>query len=187
MDHLSYGSLSRSTTHASNRKRDRTVANASVGRHHRQPLRRLVSLSLRGSAMKPAEKPPAAPLPNYEIRVVGAPPTPWRDLYHALLRLSWTRAIGLIVGVYLLANLLFAIAYTAAGGVTAAWAPRCLFSASDHGNNWLAQYPESTAANIIVVVESTTGWSSSRWPRASSSPNSAPSASSYFPLGHHRP
>src|SRR5437763_1225294 len=38
---------------------------------------------------------------SYEIHVVGAPAPGWNDLYHALLRVPWWQALGVIVVGYL--------------------------------------------------------------------------------------
>jgi inward rectifier potassium channel len=96
---------------------------------------------------------------GYEIRVVGAPRATLRDVYHWLLSVPWWAALGLIVVVYLLENGAFAAAYLAVGGVAHA-APGSLadaffFSVQTMGTiGYGAMYPESRAANVLVVVES---------------------------------
>ena len=42
---------------------------------------------------------------------VGPRHSPWRDLYHLLLTLSWWQFLGLLACLYVSTNLLFAIAY----------------------------------------------------------------------------
>ena len=103
-----------------------------------------------------------APGADYEIRVVGDRATPLRDFYHALLRCrggrrsrrsrrrSWSRtrcsrwrivAIG-------------GIAHARAGSFRDAF----FFSVQTMGTiGYGAMYPESTAANVLVVAESIVG------------------------------
>jgi inward rectifier potassium channel len=103
-------------------------------------------------------RPPGA---DYEIRVVGDRPTPLRDFYHALLRLPWWATIASISGVFLLANALYAVAYLVVGGVShaATWSFRdaFFFSVQTMGTiGYGAMFPDSTAANVVVVAESLT-------------------------------
>ncbi len=99
---------------------------------------------------------------DYEIRVIGAPRTPLRDFYHALLRLSWPATIAAVVGAYLAANALFAGLYLASGGVAHA-RPGSLrdaffFSIQTMGTiGYGAMYPETDAANLLVTLESVLG------------------------------
>jgi inward rectifier potassium channel len=96
---------------------------------------------------------------DYEIRVVGDRPTPLRDFYHALLRLPWWATIAAISATFLVANALFALAFLLVGGVTHA-APSSFrdaffFSVQTMGTiGYGAMFPESTAANVVVVAES---------------------------------
>src|ERR1700742_2949837 len=39
----------------------------------------------------------------------------WSDLYHFLIECSWLQLLGLLFGVYVFANVLFAVAYLAGG------------------------------------------------------------------------
>jgi inward rectifier potassium channel len=103
-----------------------------------------------------------APGADYTIRVVGAEPTPLRDFYHALLRLPWWVTIAAISGVFLLANALFALAFSVVGGIQHAangsFASAFFFSVQTMGTiGYGAMYPDSTAANVLVVAESITG------------------------------
>jgi inward rectifier potassium channel len=96
---------------------------------------------------------------DYEIRVVGQPRTPLRDFYHALLQLPWWVTIAAISGAFLAANALFALAYVVVGGVEHAahgsFADAFFFSVQTMGTiGYGAMYPGSTAANVVVVVES---------------------------------
>jgi inward rectifier potassium channel len=96
---------------------------------------------------------------DYEIRVVGQPRAPLRDFYHALLRLPWWATIAAISGAFLAANAVFALAYVVVGGVEHAahgsFADAFFFSVQTMGTiGYGAMYPGSTAANVVVVVES---------------------------------
>jgi inward rectifier potassium channel len=93
------------------------------------------------------------------IRVIGAKRTPFRDVYHAFLRIPWSAAIGLIVVVYLALNTCFALAYLASHGIANArpgsFADAFYFSVQTMGTiGYGSMYPTSPAANAIVVVES---------------------------------
>jgi inward rectifier potassium channel len=99
------------------------------------------------------------PRADYEIRIVGDRHTPLRDFYHALLQLPWWATITAISGAFLAANALFALAYLLVGGVEHA-APESFgdaffFSVQTMGTiGYGAMFPGSTAANVVVVVES---------------------------------
>ena len=98
----------------------------------------------------------------YDIHILGAPRPGFRDLYHALLRIPWWAAFTLIVGGYLLLNLLFALLYLWTGGVTNARPGSLLdaffFSVQTMGTiGYGTMAPASTAANTLVVAESITG------------------------------
>ncbi|HEV8244354.1 MAG TPA: hypothetical protein VGP93_01165, partial [Polyangiaceae bacterium] len=54
---------------------------------------------------------------GYEVRIVGAPRTPLRDFYHALMRLSWPSTIAMLAAGYFAANALFAGLYLLVGGI----------------------------------------------------------------------
>lgn len=97
-----------------------------------------------------------------EVRVVGARPMPLRDLYHAFLRARWSAALSAIVAAYLALNALFALAYLECGGITNArpgsFADALYFSVQTMGTiGYGAMYPQGTAANLLVLLESVTG------------------------------
>ncbi len=99
---------------------------------------------------------------SYQIKVIGARPTPLRDLYHRFLRISWPAALAGIVISYLGINGLFAVAYYFVGGVTnmpegsLLWA--FFFSVQTMGTiGYGAMYPASELANVLVVLESVVG------------------------------
>ncbi len=100
-------------------------------------------------------EPPGA---GYQIRVVGLRPTPLRDFYHALLRLPWWVTIAALSGTFLAANAVFAVVYLLVGGVAhaghASFRDAFFFSVQTMGTiGYGAMFPESTGANLVVVVE----------------------------------
>ena len=99
------------------------------------------------------------PRADYEIRIVGDRHTPLRDFYHALLRLPWWATITAISGAFLAANAVFALVYLFVGGVEHAvrgsFRDAFFFSVQTMATiGYGAMYPSSTAANVVVVVES---------------------------------
>jgi inward rectifier potassium channel len=98
---------------------------------------------------------------DYEVRVVGDRRAPLRDFYHGLLKRPWWVTIAAISGAFLFANAVFAVGYMLAGGI-AHVGPRLFlddffFSVQTMGTiGYGAMYPESAAANILVVAESIT-------------------------------
>ncbi|HEX6764167.1 MAG TPA: ion channel [Polyangiaceae bacterium] len=99
---------------------------------------------------------------DYEIRVVGAPRAPLRDLYHGLLRISWPLTIALVVGGYLAVSALFALGYLWTGGVSGArpgsFRDALYFSVETQGTiGYGVMSPVSDAANTLMVVQSTLG------------------------------
>jgi inward rectifier potassium channel len=102
-----------------------------------------------------------APGADYEVTVLGDRPAPLRDFYHALLQRPWWLTIAVISGAFLAANTVFAIGYMITGGVVHArqlsFADAFFFSVETMGTiGYGAMYPESTAANILMVGESLT-------------------------------
>jgi inward rectifier potassium channel len=99
---------------------------------------------------------------SYNIHIIGAPAPGLRDLYHALLRIPWWAAFGVIVGSYLLLNGIYAALYLAVGGVANARSGSFLdaffFSVETIGTiGYGTMYPSSTGANVLMVAESVTG------------------------------
>jgi inward rectifier potassium channel len=93
-----------------------------------------------------------------EIEVVGAPRTPVSDLYHQLLRAPWWLDLLGVSGVFLLINLLFALAYVLVGGVAGAQpgsvADHFFFSVQTMGTiGYGVMYPLTSAAEILVTCE----------------------------------
>ncbi len=96
---------------------------------------------------------------SYEIRVVGAHESILGDWYHALLRMKWSTLLAAILAAFLALNMLFALAFTWSGGVmhmrARSFEDAFYFSAQTMGTiGYGAMYPESRAANLIVVAES---------------------------------
>lgn len=100
---------------------------------------------------------------SYEIRVIGDRRRPLRDLYHGLMSLSWPATTAVVFGTFLVANGAFAVAYAAIGGV-AHLAPGSLTNAFFFSVQTMstigygAMYPESFAANVLVVTEAMAGF-----------------------------
>ena len=87
----------------------------------------------------------------------------WRDLYHLLLTLSWSKFLGLLTLAYLLVNSLFALAYLAGGdGIENARPGNFLdtffFSVQTMASiGYGAMYPKTLYVNIIVTIEAFLG------------------------------
>ena len=105
---------------------------------------------------------PTPPGADYEIRLVGVRSSPLRDFYHALLHTPWWVTIFTISLVFVCVNALFALAYLVSGGIAHAapgsFLDAFFFSVQTMGTvGYGAMYPESRAANFVVVVEAITG------------------------------
>jgi inward rectifier potassium channel len=105
---------------------------------------------------------------SFNVRREGLPRLASLSLYHALLGLSWPKFMGLLIGGYLLVNVMFALAYMscgpgALGGATAAAMggtfPRAFFfsvhtfATIGYGN----VVPMGLEANLIVTLETIVG------------------------------
>lgn len=107
-----------------------------------------------------SERPRMAP--TYAVKVIGAQHLYFRDAYHAFLRVTWRVALLGIVAFYLGLNALFALAFMATGGVANAapgsFADAYYFSVQTMGTlGYGAMYPQGTAANLLVILESVCG------------------------------
>lgn len=97
-----------------------------------------------------------------EVIVRGVQPTRFRDLYHRFLRASWPAALGALVAAFLVANALFAVVYTYAGGVAGA-RPGSYFDAFAFSVETMAtigygaMHPESAVAHVLVIAEAIVG------------------------------
>jgi inward rectifier potassium channel len=98
------------------------------------------------------------PASNSSSIVVGMPPAKARDIYHSLLRASWTRTLAIIVAAFLLANLVFAGLFLLSGGIANA-RPGSLvdaffFSVETMGTVGYGElYPQTPFAHAVVVAE----------------------------------
>lgn len=116
----------------------------------------------RAAPMTRAPRPEIVRATGYEVHVVGAPRPGLRDLYHGLLRIPWWATLLVIAGGYLLLNVLFALAYLVTGGIAHAepgsFSDAFFFSVQTMGTiGYGAMFPETRAANVVVVLESVTG------------------------------
>lgn len=103
-----------------------------------------------------------APGADYEIHVIGEPRAPLRDFYYAVLRVPWWMTLAGIAGGLLAVNALFAVGYLLTGGIVHArpgsFADAFYFSVETMGTiGYGAMYPDSPAANALMVSESITG------------------------------
>jgi len=87
----------------------------------------------------------------------------WRDAYHSILTLTWPQFAGLIFGVYVLINILFATLYWAGGKSIAELPPGSFADAFFFSVETLAtvgyghMYPDSLYGHVIATLEIITG------------------------------
>jgi inward rectifier potassium channel len=98
---------------------------------------------------------------GFAVRGLNRRWSPLGDLYHGLLTLPWLAFIAVIVGGYVVANLIFAAIYTllpdAINGSTG-FVDNFFFSVQTWATiGYGGMTPRSTAANIVVLVESMAG------------------------------
>jgi inward rectifier potassium channel len=100
---------------------------------------------------------------HFNIIRRGTTHTPWRDLYHLLLTLSWIEFLALIGGLYLVANALFAFAYLAGGNHIqnarpGSFADAFFFSVQTMASiGYGAMYPIDLYGNLVVTAEALVG------------------------------
>src|SRR4029453_4477511 len=97
-----------------------------------------------------------------EIAVVGAPRTPWTDLYHELLRAPWWLDILALAALFLLINLAFGFGSRAGGrgggGGPASLADHFFLNVQTRGTiGYGVLYPQSEAAQALVTTEAIVG------------------------------
>ncbi len=90
--------------------------------------------------------------------MLGGHPPGISDLYHWLLRITWSQVFALIAAAFVLINLLFALGYYQLGGVTNAapnsFSDAFFFSVQTFGTiGYGAMYPQSTSAHLLVTAE----------------------------------
>lgn len=99
---------------------------------------------------------------SYKVTVIGAPrESALRDAYHYFLRLTWPRALALLVAAYLALNTVFALAYLLVGGVShmkpGSFFDAYAFSVQTLGTiGYGTMSPETRAAQALVTLESVT-------------------------------
>ena len=94
-----------------------------------------------------------------EVEVVGGTRGLWRDLYHFFLRAPWWIDLLLLSTVFVLANVLFATAYSLTGGVKDArsFTDYFFYSVETMGTiGYGEMYPTTRAAHAIMTVEALT-------------------------------
>ena len=96
------------------------------------------------------------------VVIIGAESHPLRDAYLSLLKMRWAGVLACIAGAFLAMNLLFALAFLATGGVHGArdgsLRDAFFFSVQTMGTvGYGAMYPETDAANAVMVAESVVG------------------------------
>ena len=114
------------------------------------------------------------PPPNYErVRIIardssdqvlriGMRPSPWRDLYHKALRLSWTAFLAIGTSVFLALNILFALLYMVQPGGVSDLPPNSFLDAFFFSVQTLATIgyghwtPVTIYANCVMTVEALT-------------------------------
>ena len=100
---------------------------------------------------------------RFNVEGLGAWYNYWNDPYHLLLSIPWTGFLTLICVGYIFANALFALAYLASGnGIENArpgsFSDAFFFSIQTMASiGYGAMYPKTTAANILVTLESLVG------------------------------
>jgi inward rectifier potassium channel len=93
-----------------------------------------------------------------EVIVVGAPKTPFNDIYHGLLNAPWWVDLLCVSALFLLLNFLFALAYAGTGGIAGAEpgsiADGFFFSVQTMGTiGYGVMHPESAVAESLVTAE----------------------------------
>jgi len=97
------------------------------------------------------------------VVVDGLPRGLWRDAYHTLLAMSWPRFFGLLVGGFLVVNVLFALGYLLLGDGLENARRGSLEDAFFFSVQTLATIgygkisPTTTAANVLVSVQALVG------------------------------
>ncbi len=112
----------------------------------------------------PAPRSPRMINPDGGFNVIrkGVSKSNWRDAYHFLHTVSWSKFLAVISLAYILANSLFAVAYTVGGGIENARRGNFLdaffFSVQTMASiGYGAMYPKSIYANLLVTVEALLG------------------------------
>src|SRR6202163_3730958 len=100
---------------------------------------------------------------QFEFVKLNAKKFDWRDTYHLILNLSWPGFAGLVFGIYLLINLVFAALYMLDAHAVAEMRPGSFFDAFFFSVETLAtvgyghMYPESFYGHLITMLEIVVG------------------------------
>jgi inward rectifier potassium channel len=98
-----------------------------------------------------------------DIIRLGDPHSPWRDLYHLLITISWPGFVAVLLLTYLLVNATFAVAYLLGRDAIANADPNSFLDAFFFSVQTMASigygamYPQTDYANFLVVAESFVG------------------------------
>jgi inward rectifier potassium channel len=96
---------------------------------------------------------------RFEFVKLNAAKFDWRDAYHLILTLSWAQFAGVVLGAYVLINLLFAGFYVLGGRCVAELPPGSFVDAFFFSVETLAtvgyghMYPESLYGHCVTTVE----------------------------------
>src|SRR5271165_946029 len=96
---------------------------------------------------------------QFEFVKLNAKKFDWRDTYHFILTLSWPGFAGLVFGIYLLINLVFAALYVLNAHAIAEMRPGSFFDAFFFSVETLAtvgyghMYPETLYGHLIAMLE----------------------------------
>ncbi len=100
---------------------------------------------------------------RFDVVRKGVSHSHWRDPYHLLLTLGWSKFFGLTVAAYVAANALFALLYLAGGDCIenarpGSFADAFFFSVQTMASiGYGAMYPRTDYANMVVVIEALAG------------------------------
>ncbi len=108
-------------------------------------------------------KPKALRGDGTDVRRVGLPNARFKDLYHFLLKASWTRLMAIILGMYLGLNALFALGYLVQPGSIENARPGSFYDAFFFSVQTMATIgygkfvPHTTLAHVLVTIEALLG------------------------------
>src|SRR5260370_10119783 len=108
--------------------------------------------------MKKSRTPISVKAGHLEFLKLNAERYDWRDTYHLILTLSWPQFAGLLFGIYVLINLVFAALYWVAGNSIAELRPASFLDAFFFSVETLAtladglMYPNSLYGRIIATL-----------------------------------
>jgi inward rectifier potassium channel len=113
--------------------------------------------------MKKQRTPVSVKIGHLEFVKLNTEKYDWRDTYHLILTLNWPQFSGLIFGIYVVINLIFAALYSLGGNGIAEMPPGSFPHAFFFSVETLAtvgyghMYPESWYGHIVTTLEIITG------------------------------